>query len=133
MRLSNGWTHYKNKKTSTVDTVKETTKIGSILGKIYIKRSISITTNCVNTSVSKIFHYRTTCPKNVRYNKRYTLLISFSSISLNGSQNLKLQNFEILFRQLCQLASDNAFVFGWPNCMHDYIIACVIHKLCTLK
>ena len=31
-------------KTKAVDTVKETTNIGSIWGKMYIKRSISITT-----------------------------------------------------------------------------------------
>ena len=49
-------------KTSTIDTAKETTNIGSIFGKMYIKRSISITTNCVNRSISKIFHYGTTCP-----------------------------------------------------------------------
>ena len=38
----------------------------------------------------------------------FALLISFLSVSLNGSQNLKSLIFEILTRQLCQLASDNA-------------------------
>ena len=34
-------------------------------------------------------------------------------------QNLKLQNIEILTRQLCQLASDNAFALV---CLTAYII-----------
>ena len=33
-------------------------------------------------------------------------MISFSSVTFNGSQNLKSLNFEILTRQLSQLASD---------------------------
>ena len=55
----------------------------------------------------------------------------FSSVSFNGSQNLKLQKFKTLTRQLCQLSSDNAFVFGLPNFLYDYIRT--IHKLPTLK
>ena len=64
-------------------------------------------------------------------NRSCALLISFSSVSFNGSQNLKLLNFEILIPQLCQLPSDNAFVFGLSNCRYDYVRT--IHKLRTLK
>ena len=44
---------------------------------------------------------------------------SFFAGYFNGIQNLKLQNIEILTRQLCQLASDNAFALV---CLTAYII-----------
>ena len=62
-----------------------------------------------------------------RFHLKFGFVDSFSSVSFNGSENLKLQNFEILTRQLCQLASDTAIVFDLPNCLYDYIRT--IHKL----
>ena len=41
----------------------------------------------------------------------------FSSVRFNASQNSKLQNFEILTRQLCQLASDTWYLVCLIACM----------------
>ena len=66
-----------------------------------------------------------------KFQQKFRFVDIFQSVSFNGSQNLKFQNFEILTLQLSHLAGDNTFVFGLPSCLYDYIKN--IYKLPTLK